>query len=165
MTEPKEALEPCPFCGAHLHPAKEVSHPRSGLAKMHPGTIDDGDCPLSGWGFYMEQLAAWNTRADATENAALREKLAERKWKPIETAPRDHTTVHVISTKWLEPVPAYFVSRDYLEREYGDANYMDAGWYPSNEFLFDLPEVRLDPTHWMPLPEPPALTGCDNAEG
>ena len=76
-------------------------------------------------------------------------------WKPIETAPKDGTDVYVINTKWLLPVPAYFVGRDYLEREYGDPEYMEDGWYPSFKFLFDMPEITLSPTHWMPLPTPP----------
>jgi hypothetical protein len=76
-------------------------------------------------------------------------------WKPIETAPRDGTDVHVISTKWLMPVPAHFTSREYLAREYGDPDMMEEGWYPSTGFLFDLPEVTIEPTHWMPLPETP----------
>jgi len=69
-------------------------------------------------------------------------------------APRDGTVVLVHSTMWLEPCPATFTSREYLEQEYGDSNYMDEGWYPSYGFLFDLPEITIHPTHWMPLPEP-----------
>lgn len=76
-------------------------------------------------------------------------------WQLIETAPRDQVTVHVWLAGALAPLPAYFVSRDYLEREYDDAEYMEEGWYPSHDFYFDLPETVLAPTHWMPLPAPP----------
>ena len=76
-------------------------------------------------------------------------------WQPIETAPRDGSEVLVISTRWLAPVPAHYNSREYYEKEYGDALYMDEGWYPSFSFLFDLPEITIEPTHWMPLPAPP----------
>lgn len=76
-------------------------------------------------------------------------------WHPIATAPKDGSDVHVISDKWLLPVPAHFTSREYLLREYGNADMMEEGWYPSYGFLFDLPEVTIDPTHWMPLPPPP----------
>ena len=77
-------------------------------------------------------------------------------WKTIETAPKDGTTVHVISTKWLMPVPAYYISREYLAREYDDPDMMDEGWYPSPGFLFDLPEVTIDPTHWAAIPPKPS---------
>lgn len=77
-------------------------------------------------------------------------------WQSIETAPKDGTDVFVFrADRWLCPVPAYFVGPEYLEREYGDPEYMEAGWYPSFKFLFDLPEVTMEPTHWQPLPEPP----------
>jgi hypothetical protein len=78
------------------------------------------------------------------------------KWMPIESAPKDGTDVHVTSSKWLMPVPAHFTSKGYLQKEYGDQDCMEEGWYPSCGFLFDLPEVTIDPTHWMPLPPPPS---------
>lgn len=76
-------------------------------------------------------------------------------WQPIENAPKDGTDVLVVNTKWLIGVPAYFVSKEYLMREYGSADWMEGGWYPSHKFHFDLPEVVLQPTHWQPLPPPP----------
>jgi hypothetical protein len=62
---PADVLLPCPFCGAGLAPPTATQYPKMGLARMHPGTLDDGSCPIAGWGFYDEQLAAWDTRADA----------------------------------------------------------------------------------------------------
>ena len=56
-------LKPCPFCGEHLLEPTGVSKPYPGLARMHPGTLDDGTCPIAGWGFYDEQLEPWNKRA------------------------------------------------------------------------------------------------------
>lgn len=73
-------------------------------------------------------------------------------WQPIETAPKDGTDVLVMSAKWLMPVPAHFTSKEYLVREYGNPNHMEEGWYPSYGFYFDLPEVTIEPTHWMPPP-------------
>ena len=58
-----DELKPCPFCGAHLEKPEYVHFPKSALAQMHPGEIDDGTCPIAGWGFYEEQLETWNTRA------------------------------------------------------------------------------------------------------
>ena len=76
-------------------------------------------------------------------------------WQPIDTAPKDGSDVHVISKKWLMPVPAYFISRKQLLADYGDPDHMDEGWYPSCGFLFDLPEITIEPTHWMPLSDGP----------
>jgi hypothetical protein len=80
-------------------------------------------------------------------------------WQPIETAPRDGSEVFAWMRGSLVPVAVYFVSREYLEEEYGDPYYMEAGWYYSLGYPFDdaLPEYPLDDylTHWMPLPDPP----------
>ncbi len=85
------------------------------------------------------------------------EALAAREgWQPIATAPKDGTDIFVISHRWLCPVPAYYVSSVYLAEEYGDALYMEEGWYPSLKFLFDMPEATLEPTHWRPLPVGPS---------
>ena len=62
-TRAGEALKPCPWCNAELTVPTPVQHPKMGLARLHPGSIDDGSCPIAGWGFYAEQLERWNTRA------------------------------------------------------------------------------------------------------
>ncbi len=73
----------------------------------------------------------------------------------MENAPRDGTDVHVWFRGCLVPVPAYFISREYLQEEYGDPDHMEQGWYPSLAFPFDLPEIVLQPTAWQHLPPPP----------
>ena len=62
-------------------------------------------------------------------------------WRPIETAPKDqHILVH-----WREPP---FMGQYEIGWFSGD----DGSWF----FGFDSQiEVMEDPTHWMPLPEPP----------
>lgn len=75
-TPKPEALAPCPFCNAELEKPSPVKFPKSGLARMHPGTTDDGSCPIAGWGFYDEQLANWNTRASDTTITTLAAALA-----------------------------------------------------------------------------------------
>jgi hypothetical protein len=72
-------------------------------------------------------------------------------WQPIDTAPKDGTDVWVMNPKWLMPCPAGYFSKEYFEREYSDPDYMEEGWYPSAGFLFDLPEVVIEPTIWMPI--------------
>lgn len=60
------------------------------------------------------------------------------KWQPIETAPKDGTRVllHSPDTHLYTPVLGTWVETKERWEEWG-------GYYPCN------------PTHWMPLPEPP----------
>ena len=61
------------------------------------------------------------------------------KWQPIETAPKDRTTVLV-----YEPShPSSLIDDGFV-----DAAYFNGAVWQSG---FGYPE----PTHWMPLPEPP----------
>lgn len=71
-------------------------------------------------------------------------------WKPIETAPKDETSIlaavddRVTMISWHENA--------------GDERY--TGWcearYENGGVLYDLVNVLYgDPTHWMPLPSPP----------
>lgn len=68
-----------PFCGAHLTVPTPVQYPKMGLARIHPGDVDDGSCPIAWWGFYDHQVTAWNTRP---EPAAL-DQLDAKGWQGI----------------------------------------------------------------------------------
>ena len=67
----------------------------------------------------------------------LKAKLAKTEWQPIETAPMDGTRVLV--TDGFMVGDAYFRRGDWWLYECGD------DWY----------SVTINPTNWMPLPEPP----------
>lgn len=69
-----DELKPCPFCGAELKARTAVQYPKMALARIHPGSVEDGTCPIAGWGFYDEQLETWNTRA---EDTALQQRVRE----------------------------------------------------------------------------------------
>ena len=89
MTEPKEALKPCPFCGGEaecdsMQGYRALSSGRLGNRFAIYCTSCNADM-----GFCYEDIesenheaareeiiAAWNTRADESENAAMREKMA-----------------------------------------------------------------------------------------
>lgn len=51
----------CPFCGAELGFWEWETRPDR-AAWFHPGTITDGECILSGKGFYPYQRELWNRR-------------------------------------------------------------------------------------------------------
>lgn len=77
-------------------------------------------------------------------------------WQPIETAPMDGSKVLAWDQDWQLPVVMHFTSRDYLQREYGDPDYMEEGWYADYSYPEPgFPESPMRATHWMPLPPPP----------
>lgn len=64
-------------------------------------------------------------------------------WLPIETAPKDGTTID-LWTKYLQRV--------------ADAKWMNGRWVVWGTNGFESPDweaVFPEPTHWMPLPNPP----------
>ena len=67
------------------------------------------------------------------ENAELRERLAEREWKPIETAPKDGTQILTFAVQSLEPM-------------------LVSSWYRGT-----WRDDGFDPSHWVTLPDIPEL--------
>lgn len=70
-------------------------------------------------------------------------------WKPIETAPKDDTTI-LVSSKWGTWVAKYV-------GEYGTGFRPENPWFVmmlNMRHLGNAPNYR--PTHWMPLPAPPS---------
>ena len=59
-------------------------------------------------------------------------------WQPIETAPKDGTVIQLFDPDHFKESSGQFMG-----------NY-DEGWYSEHY------DWILNPTHWMPLPEPPA---------
>ncbi len=62
-------------------------------------------------------------------------------WQPIETAPKDWTHVLVADGNRL-------IGEVYYQRHVGE-------WVYANMSADDDGALVGDPTHWMPLPEPP----------
>jgi hypothetical protein len=60
-------------------------------------------------------------------------------WQPIETAPKDGTPVLV------------FVPKAWGKHDEIHVGKQRRFWVVGNQFYFDIG----NPTHWMPLPEPP----------
>ena len=58
-------------------------------------------------------------------------------WQPIETAPKDGTRIL-----------AYCAGGDWQDVIYWEASWQGAPFWCSDR-------TKTDPTHWMPLPEPP----------
>lgn len=70
---------------------------------------------------------------------------ASRTWQPIETAPKDGTWVIIGGRGWRNR--GFYV--DDPEKHCCE----ETGWYTLHDEV--LYRYALEPTHWMPLPEPP----------
>lgn len=64
----QDAVAPCPFCAAKMRVEEKYF--------MHPGTVTDEDCILSGRAFYWKYLNIWNQSLPAANDGI--EGLAER---------------------------------------------------------------------------------------
>lgn len=79
-----EELKPCPFCGDGLE-GPQVSVDDT-VYWMHPGTVTDGDCFMSGQGIFLRQLTAWNTRAAQSQPAATVQEAIDFKYWLMDAA-------------------------------------------------------------------------------
>lgn len=68
--------------------------------------------------------------------------LDATEWRPIETAPKDGTPVDL----WVESVELM---------RYPQCVYRDGKWFSNFGPLGQSSPLRVRPTHWRPLPEPP----------
>ena len=138
-------LKPCPFCGGEpmIYDIEPYKHLLANFPD-HPGsTVIECGC---GCGLVDESretvIERWNTRADSAAVAAEREA-----WKPIETAPRDGTVILLGSRggcwigKWLQIYGSGYRPENPWSSLMLNHNHMGEKW--------------MQPTHWMPLPQPP----------
>lgn len=73
--------------------------------------------------------------------------MAETKWQPIESAPKDGRVVLVTGCNGFDRVlPAWWVDESEVIKSF-------AGWRGVVNRCG--PNLIADPTHWMPLPDPP----------
>lgn len=113
------------------------------------------------------QLAACKTARDGFTRAsdtayariaALEAQLAEREWRPIESAPRDKLILISLRRKHgtRVTVRACWYGENELENpDYIETEYAPSGWYESSAESEHCDALNGEPTHWMPLPQPP----------
>jgi hypothetical protein len=75
-------VEACPFCDAAMSHCSD----KDGEFWMHPGTVTDGDCFMSGQGIFLRQLTAWNTRAAQSQPAATVQEAIDFKYWLMDAA-------------------------------------------------------------------------------
>jgi hypothetical protein len=154
LTEVLEKLEPCPWCGERLA-SLTVSEGSTFRWRKVDGCCTDGpeirhdtmadDQAAAEIDSTQRAITAWNTRP-----ALLRD--AGDGWRAIESAPRDGTKVLLCHSGYAHP----FYDRDRMPRVWVDF-FRGGSWYntaPSGQ-----------PTHWRPLPQPPAMHAPGGAGG
>lgn len=133
---------PCPFCGEQ--PTIQPWHGGPPSKKM-VGCVND-NCrvqPSVTGHTRVKALLEWNLRPLPIANdelpvqqAAPEPPVTPQGWQPIETAPRDGEPVLIITSRGRMMVITPKVLANSMETT-----------TPNH--------LRLQPTHWMPLPEPP----------
>lgn len=87
----------------------------------------------------------------------------KNKWQPIETAPKDGTMIDLwlgdeefprreVDCSFREPTDGEYWSRG---TEFPEEHSPEEGLYNDEAGWFDCFGNKLQPTHWMPLPQPP----------
>lgn len=147
MTDTRNELKPCPFCGGEASISDWVTP--EGVKYKYDGVNGQIVCKTDGCimkyntTFYyiegeigsekIDMIKAWNTRPRPSAEA----------WQPIETAPRDGLIL-VYSPKHKEQFVVFLGTNP----EDGVKKWVIAR---GESITF----VVSDPTHWMPLPKPP----------
>jgi len=81
-------------------------------------------------------------------------------WQPIDTAPKDGRTVLLgylnSAGKW-RTTRGQWMSEEYIAECWEEPDDVEPGWFETAEEAEDMPNCwRIEPTHWQPLPAPPA---------
>ena len=83
-------------------------------------------------------------------------------WLPIESAPKDKTILlgyRNTHGNWRTLRGEWF-SREEIDEFWEDPDGVEPGWFETSVEADDVPNVwRTEPTHWMPLPQPPKEQG------
>lgn len=131
--------------------------------------------------FPSELAGKWVALVDATHDQHLAHTVPPASevvgaWQPIETAPKDGSAVLVMRDIWPGTVSGRAEEcnghNTYIAAWWGVERAGAGAWVCYMGFVSD-PECPIEPTHWMPLPEPPRkppappanLTGATNGSG
>lgn len=80
-------------------------------------------------------------------------------WRPIETAPKDGTSILIWDGQFIEHVAWYWITKRndcgwWAIRGHGDAVTCN-DWGSKRDYAVDPEDDGVSITHWMPLPDPP----------
>ncbi|MDT6962883.1 hypothetical protein QTN24_15390 [Cupriavidus sp. SZY C1] len=108
--------------------------------------------------FEKWMVEQWQNNADISPLAAWQASRKQAGWQPIATAPKDGT--NIIVTNGSSVAQGWWCSEEPYVREQRD---LTGAWIDQQEsdgfegWLDCDGGMQPDPTHWMPLPQPPAM--------
>ena len=110
----------------------------------------------------ISQLSEDQSRIDALSKDA--------EWQPIETAPKTGRTILIGYFNKLgnwRTMRGEWFSREYIDEYFEDPDMVEPGWYEVTVEADESPNCwPTNPTHWKPLPKPPAIdTAISAREG
>jgi hypothetical protein len=161
-----QELAACPFCGCEASMREADSDgPMWAECDMCSARTAEGQ--------YPDNVAQWWNMRFGPEAADKLEALSGRiSWQPIETAPRDGTLVLLLvdyseGEHWIDDEPSGLGrtighNNDENVGEGEGQGWQFAGWCWTHDHYV---EGVGQPTHWMPLPEPPAALAQTQSEG
>ena len=79
-------------------------------------------------------------------------------WLPIQSAPKYKTILlgYCNSHGHWRTLRGEWFSREEIDEFWEDPDGVEPGWFETSVEADDVPNVwRTNPTHWMPLPQPP----------
>jgi hypothetical protein len=128
-------------CNIAAEDATSIRQARAAIEAMRAADLSKMRLLLhAGTDTWTDAQELWTAVIDAALTPPPSGEMSMDEWKPIETAPKDGTDVLAI---W--DVPGRL-------KPYGVVWWEDGSWHE-----YDIENEVSDPTHWMPLPEPPSI--------
>ena len=110
----------------------------------------------------MQPWQLMNEFARAIEQAVLQSpEVQALRWRPIDTAPMDGSTILIgrfnSHGKW-RTMRGQWMGEEYIAENWEDPDDVEPGWFETSVEADETPNCWriIEPTHWMPLPAPPA---------
>ena len=127
-----------------LLPAQTKAEAQQVPAEIEP--VNDTDCAYA-------YANGWNACRTAMLAASPQAKAEPLTWQPIETAPKDRPILLLVNG---EVLPGLWHETPFREIRDSDGFYV--GQHDAQAFWCAYVMGECEPTHWMPLPAPPAAT-------
>ena len=105
----------------------------------------------------VQSAAAWFANYGQDTLAVLEDAL--NPWQPIETAPKDETKVLISNGVWVVTAK-YGLSSNCDNWDEGKVSWWDCLEEECDDSWYN---TEFEPTHWMPLPNPPSVA-CEDEE-
>ena len=105
-----------------------------------------------------EPHTGWYTEQQVRALLAAAPQAHQTAWLPIESAPRDKTILlgYRNSHGHWRTLRGEWFSREEIDEMWEEPDGVEPGWFETSVEADDVPNVwRTNPTHWMPLPQPP----------